>query len=147
MEPSDIHSIMRLFQGSPFPRTISIYATGGRQVSVCSIEEMFKLFEEAKFVDCRINAFAADNVNADFVMMDLDLSKFRTEKLLIKALDKTVTNIGNDFPGAVPTVLFTGGGSRVYQPLGSLITHRRSLYDMLPSDGQMERTMLVTNHP
>ena len=75
----NIQSILLLFQGSPFPRTVSTYATGGRQVSVCSIEEMSRLFEQANFVDCRINAFAAGNVNADFVMMDLDLSKFRTE--------------------------------------------------------------------
>ena len=65
METSDIQTIMRLFQGAPFPRTISTYATEGRQVSVCSIEEMLSLFGQANFVDCRINAYPVGNINAD----------------------------------------------------------------------------------
>jgi hypothetical protein len=57
METSDIQTILRLFEGSPFPRTVSTYATGGRQVAVTNSDEMFTLFEQANFVDCRINAY------------------------------------------------------------------------------------------
>ena len=99
METSDIQAILRLFQGSPFPRTISTYATGGRQVCVMGVDEMFEKFKEASFVDCRINAYPALAASADessitkqppdFVMADLDLCKFRTERMLIKALDET----------------------------------------------------------
>ena len=57
MEISDIRSILRLFHGSPFPRTISTYTTGGRQIPVNSVDEIYSRFREADFVDCRINAY------------------------------------------------------------------------------------------
>lgn len=132
METSDIQSILRLFQGSPFPRTVSTYSTGGRQVFVTSIDEMYSLFKQANFVDCRINAYpvAASTLEQapNFIMADLDFSKFRTERLLIKALDQTVTGIDKDLPGTVPMVLFTGGGYHIYQPIDMPVLEEESIF-------------------
>jgi hypothetical protein len=93
------------------------------------MDEIHEKFERAKFVDCRINAFPVGNVNADFVMMDLDYSKFRTERMLIKALDETVTRVNKDLHGEpVPMVLFTGGGYHVYEPIELPILEEESMF-------------------
>jgi hypothetical protein len=129
METLDITLVMRLFKGSPFPRTVSTYATRGRQILVNSTEEIYEKFEQAKFVDCRINAFPVDNKSPDFVMADLDLSKFRTERMLIKALDKTVSRVNKDLPDEpVPMVLFTGGGYHIYQPIDMSVLEEESIF-------------------
>jgi hypothetical protein len=122
-----IDSILRLFD-SPFPRTISTFKTEGRQVSVNTIDEILKLFEESRFVDCRINAYPLLSKKPNFVMADLDLIKFKTELMLIKALDQTVTNIRNDLSETKPMVLFTGGGYHVYQPIDMPVLEEESMF-------------------
>lgn len=135
MEISDIQAILRLFKGSLFPRTISSHATQGKQIPVGSIDEIFDWFKASNFVDCRINAYSVHVRNGgfntqppDFVMSDLDLTKFRTEKLILKSLDETVTNVDKDFPGTVPMVLFTGGGYHVYEPIDMPILEEESIF-------------------
>jgi Primase X len=128
MEISDISDILRLFEGSLFPRTISTFATHGKQISVNNVDDIFQRFKESDFVDCRINAYPAISKIPDFVMADLDLSKFRTERLLIKALDKTVDNIRIDLPGSIPMILFTGGGYHVYQPIDMPVLEEESMF-------------------
>ena len=47
-------------------------------------------------------------------MCDLDITKFRTEKLLLKILHKTTENVAKDLgQGIQPTILFTCNGYHV----------------------------------
>lgn len=131
----DIEIILGLVEEPVFPRTISTYTTSGRQIEVRSIDEVFNWFKASNFVDCRINAFPIftnyKGINMqlpNLVMCDLDLMKFRTEKLLLKTLDETVTNIDKDIKGAIPMVLFTGNGYHVYQPIKLPILEQESIF-------------------
>jgi hypothetical protein len=125
MNYQDMQVILDHFEEPVFPRTLSTKNTQGRQVKVNSIEEAYAGFEQANFIDCRINAYPDyTNYNGinrqapNFVMCDLDLVKFRTEKLLLKTLHKTVQNIAKDLGEITsPTILFTGNGYHVYQPI------------------------------
>lgn len=93
MKIEDIRRILGHFDGAVFPRTISTKATQGKQIVVADIDEIYSRFNEANFVDCRINAYPVftnyKGVNRqapNFVMCDIDITKFRTEKLLLKTL-------------------------------------------------------------
>lgn len=134
MERSDIKIILEHFEEPIFPRTISTYATRGKQIEVKSIDEILARFEQANFVDCRINAFpnfsnynGINRQSPNFVMCDLDLMKFRTEKLLLKTLYKTNENIAKDIKG-IPTILSTGNGYHVYRPLKLPILESESIF-------------------
>jgi Primase X len=50
-------------------------------------------------------------------MIDLDLKKFESQEKLDKILRKTLNKISRVFRGAQPTVLWTGGGYHIYQPI------------------------------
>jgi hypothetical protein len=60
----------------------------------------------------------------------LDITKFRTEKLLLKTLDTTIENISEDLGLATqPTVLFTGNGYHVYQPIRLPVLENESIFE------------------
>jgi hypothetical protein len=129
-----LQSMLNLCSGPPFPRTISTYKTEGRQIKVYNVKEMFKQFELSQFLDCRINAFPRFTKYKDinmqpptFIMCDLDIMKFRTERQLLQALDETIENIGKDIKG-VPMVLFTGNGYHVYQPIELPVLEQESIF-------------------
>ncbi|MGA6989962.1 MAG: DNA primase noncatalytic subunit PriX, partial [Nitrososphaeraceae archaeon] len=57
-----------------------------------------------------------------FAMIDLDIKDFEySQEKLDKILHKTLNKINNTFHGAQPTVLWTGGGYHVYQPIRGFI--------------------------
>jgi hypothetical protein len=134
MKHEDLHTILAHFEEPVFPRTISTKTTAGTQVEAKNIEETYARFKQSNFIDCRINAYPSyTNYNGinrqspNFVMCDLDLMKFRTEKLLLKTLYKTTENITKDI-GGVPTILFTGNGYHVYQPIHVPILENESIF-------------------
>ena len=97
----------------------------GYQRKVYSKERALEHFIESDFIDCRINAFPLLKEGAtwipELVFIDLDRNNFKTEKGFALALITTLKNIkkklvGND-DDAQPTVLFTGGGYHIYQPI------------------------------
>jgi hypothetical protein len=129
-----LKKMLTICQGFPFPRTISTHSTQGRQVEVYSLKEILAHFEASQFLDCRINAFPKftkyHDINMQpptFVMCDLDLMKFRTEKQLLNTLDQTVENIKKDTNG-VPMILFTGNGYHVYQPIELPVLEQESIF-------------------
>jgi hypothetical protein len=86
MKIEDIQFILSHFEGAIFPRTISTKATFGKQIVVTDIQEIYSKFEQANFVDCRINACpvytnykGVNRQSPNFVMCDLDITKFRRE--------------------------------------------------------------------
>ena len=104
-----------------FPRTIMTKIIG-YQRKVYSKERALEHFIDSNFIDCRINAFPLLKEGATWIpellFIDLDRNNFKTEKGLELALSTTLKNIkeklGDD---AQPTVLFTGGGYHIYQPI------------------------------
>jgi hypothetical protein len=112
-----------------------------------SKDAIFYYFRNADFVDCKINAFPSNTehtiVNFDvknktaatFIMIDLDLRDFNNNKeKLDKQLKKTLTKLSFKFHGeAHPTVLWTGNGYHIYQPIDGIVFEEfQVFYDFLP---------------
>jgi len=111
-----------------FPRTIFTHQRP-YQFSVKSKQELFHYFESAEFIDCKINAFPSfrEGVSCapDFIFIDLDIKDFKSKRALDLALNKTLKNIKERLQGH-PTVLWTGGGYHIYQPIrGIELDHYR----------------------
>ncbi|TVP40182.1 DNA primase noncatalytic subunit PriX [Candidatus Nitrosocosmicus arcticus] len=127
MTENNVHFILTHFSGQEFefPRSIMTARTNG-QVFVDSEDEMMKYFTEANFVDCRINGYPAHNESEmnqlypSFIFIDLDLSLCSTCKYPIRKLDyilkQTLKKIKEEIDGQ-STVLWTGGGYHIYQPI------------------------------
>jgi len=108
-----------------FPRSIMTLKTNG-QVLVDSRDQMIKYFEESNFVDCRINGYPYHydkdirKLYPSFMFIDLDLSLCSTCVYPIRKLDyilkQTLKKIKEEINGH-PTVLWTGGGYHIYQPM------------------------------
>ena len=95
---------------SRFPRTISTAKTGNRQVWVQSKEEALDHFMKANYIDCRISAFGKyeiDNEIPNLVFADVDN---------LRALDEVRVLFYKEI-GGIPTILFSGNGYNVIQPI------------------------------
>jgi hypothetical protein len=110
-----------------FPRTIMTKALG-HQKEVLNADEALTHFKASNYQDCRINAYPSYtdyrgiNFTApSFIMIDLDLKDFASEEKLDKILHRTLNKINKVFHGAQPTVLWTGGGYHIYQPLRGFV--------------------------
>ncbi len=95
------------------------------QVHTNNEEEILKHFLESDFKDCRINGYPFYEENANrlypsFIFIDLDLSLCSVckypERKLDYILKQTLNKIEKEING-VPTVLWTGGGYHIYQPI------------------------------
>ncbi len=127
MIEGNILFILSHFKGQEFlhPRSIMTAKTNG-QVFVDSEDEMMRYFTKANFIDCRINGYPAHNESErnhlypSFIFIDLDLSLCSTCKYPIRKLDyilkQTLNKINEEINGQ-PTVLWTGGGYHIYQPI------------------------------
>ncbi len=112
------------YQEHKFPRAIMTLKTKG-QVHVNNEEEILEHFLESDFKDCRINGYPFyeedDNrLYPSFIFIDLDLSLCSVckypERKLDYILKQTLNKIEKEIKG-VPTVLWTGGGYHIYQPI------------------------------
>ena len=96
------------------------------QVFIDNDEQMYSYFIDAEFVDCRINGYPLHyegerkKLYPSFIFIDLDLSLCSTCKYPIRKLDyilkQTLEKIKEEINGH-PTVLWTGGGYHIYQPI------------------------------
>ncbi len=127
-DDDDIRFILSHFKGQEFlfPRAIMSVKTNG-QVFVDNEEQLFQYFSDANFIDCRINGYPLYNddyrrkwLSPSFIFIDLDLSLCSTCKYPIRKLDyilkQTLKKIEEEIDGH-PTVLWTGGGYHIYQPI------------------------------
>lgn len=108
----DLEFILNHFTALDFPRTISTKTTEGRQKLVNDKEEALARFKQANYLDCRINAYTELDEAPSFIFIDLDTD---CRAQLGEVLTKIVKTISGN-----PTVLFTGSGYHVYQPIRSL---------------------------
>ena len=106
--------ILSHFAAFAFPRTISTKTTEGRQVWVNNKAEALARFKQANYLDCRINAYSKHDIKGDpnFIFMDIDTTDQST---IDRILGRRLQSIK-----AHPTVLFTGRGYHVYQPIKSV---------------------------
>lgn len=113
----NIQFILNHFPDPVFPRTISTQKTQGKQIIINDIHQIYNKFRESDFVDCRINAFPAINkVVPNFIFIDLDDDPHHNKQSLDEILKLTLENIKKRLDGT-PTVLWTGSGYHIYQPL------------------------------
>src|SRR5919108_2363910 len=121
-----IDFILSHFEEPLFPRTISTFATNNAQITVYDRQGIFEYFKAANYLDCRINAYPAHSeykgINrqpANFLFIDMDLKDFKSSDALDRTKNNTLRKIekvlGKDT--GKPTVLWTGNGYRIYQPL------------------------------
>jgi hypothetical protein len=123
-----IDFILSLFNNQEpflFPRRISTFKSKDKQFLVRSKEEIINAFADSSFVDCRINAYpymidykGIQRYLPNFIFIDLDRNNnnFKTDRSFEFTLSNTLTNIKEIVDGC-PTVLFTGGGYHIYQPI------------------------------
>lgn len=106
--------ILSHFTAFAFSRTISTKTTEGRQIEVNSKAEALARFKQANYLDCRINAYSKHDIKGlpSFIFIDIDTTDLST---IDKILGGRLQSIK-----AHPTVLFTGSGYHIYQPISSL---------------------------
>jgi hypothetical protein len=130
--------ILNHFQESIFPRKIMTKRLG-YQVEVFNKQEALEHFKTSNYEDCRINAYPSfteyhgiNRTPISFLMVDIDWKDFETikgtavlDRVLNKALQKIRESIGGN-----PTVLWTGNGYHVYQPVrGSILEEYEIFYE------------------
>jgi hypothetical protein len=126
--------ILSHFREPVWPRAASTRTTECRQVLVHTRDEALARFKQANYLDCRISAYgpnADENPSAlarfqgirtatpshIIVMIDLDRCNFKSERSLGLARNATLKNIRAKLHVDTPTVLWSGRGYHVIQPL------------------------------
>ena len=120
---SGLDFITSHFEEPLFPRKISTFKSNNKQFLTRSRQEIIDSFLESDLVDYKINAYPSlveykgiQRYKPDFLFIDLDKNNFKTDKSFELTLYNTLKNIKNKLNG-YPTVLFTGGGYHIYQPV------------------------------
>jgi hypothetical protein len=109
-----------------WPRNISTRLTDNKQITVYSRIEALSYFKEARYLDCRISAYAPDSKRLSIAMIDTDLENFKSKREFNKAHVEILSNIYRAFGKrrmssiSPVTVLFTGHGNHYLIPLGSI---------------------------
>jgi hypothetical protein len=124
------------FQDPLFPRTISTKMTDGRQILVFSREEALSRFRESNFFDCRMNAYPDyteySGINRQapyFIFIDLDKSGFQTTEAHDRALSMTLKNVQEKLNGGKPTVVWSGNGYHIYQPVEAIVLEQEEVFN------------------
>jgi hypothetical protein len=119
--------ILNHFLEPIFPRTISTRNSNGKQFMVFSRDQIINAYQESNFIDCRVNAYPSyveykgiQRFPPNFIFADLDQSLFRSKKSLNRALSTSLRTIRSEL-GGNPTVLWTGNGYHIYQPMEAQI--------------------------
>ena len=128
----NIRFILSHFKEPIFPRTITSRSTtcDGPQFKVVYDEkEMFRTYEQSKFIDCRVSVYRSsvsteechddENLNlqlADLITFNVYKPIFMRESAQIKALYAILQAIKRILPGK-PTILRSMGAFHIYQPI------------------------------
>ena len=120
-----------------FPRTIMTRKSNG-QIVIYAKEEALQYFKESEFHDCRVNAYRyspSPSFNSieqwipALLFIDIDKSDFKSDRSCKLALSNTLKNIQEKL-GGYPTVLSTGGGYHIYQPIeGIVFQNYKNIFD------------------
>jgi hypothetical protein len=121
-----------------FPRNIMTHRLG-RQILVHSMEEAIRYYRESQFLDCRISAYPpppstlstkylGNGLAPNLIMIDIDKSRFATERAYEQALSKTLKNIESEL-SSKPTIIWSGNGNHIIQPMDGVILEELDLFD------------------
>ena len=109
-----------------FPRTIMTKQSNG-QIVAYGRKEALQSFKQSEFQDCRINAYRyspsfyfIEQWTPDLIFIDIDKNDFKSDRGRKLALSNTLKIIKEKL-GGHPTVLFTGGGYHLYQPIEGIV--------------------------
>jgi hypothetical protein len=129
-----------------FSRNIMTKALG-HQKEVFNAEEALEYFKASNYQDCRINAYSAftdyQRINftaPSFIIIDLDLKDFESQEMLDKTLRKTLDKMNKVLHGAHPTVLWTGGGYHIYQPIHGFVLEEIDRFECLVNPSKKDLT-------
>jgi Primase X len=111
--------ILNYLNKPSWPRTISTKLSEGRQFIVHSRLEALSYFKDSNFLDCRIGAYNLCSRTVDFIMIDLDLSNFKSKQELNNAKSRTASKISTAFRIRnkfikPTTVIWSGRGYHLY---------------------------------
>jgi Primase X len=127
--------ILSHFEEPIWPRTISTHTTERKQILVYNKEDAIARYKQASLLDCRINAFpnyteyrGINRQAPNFLFLDLDRSVFDSEKAFNTAFNKTLRNLSDTLGANSPTVLWSGNGYHIYQPLEAFPLEQEQLF-------------------
>src|ERR671918_1367287 len=129
-----IDLILNHFQEPIFPRKIMTKSIG-YQLEVFDKQSVLNYFKSSNYTDCRINAYPSytnyheiNRVAPTFIMIDLDLKDFDYSKeKLGRAMQNTLKKI-KQVIGGYPTVLWTGNGYHIYQPMKGFLLEEEEVF-------------------
>jgi hypothetical protein len=132
---ANLDFILSHFEEPIWPRTISTHSTEGRQILAYNKEQATARYKQASLLDCRINAYpdyteyrGINRQPPNFLFLDLDWSVFESEKPFNAAFNKTLKNLDNILGAKSPTVLWSGNGYHIYQPLEAFPLEQEELF-------------------
>jgi hypothetical protein len=122
--------LLEHFQEPLFPRNIATAATNTKQHTVEDKAKCLLYYKGALNVDCRLAIYSnyeelaqSDSLGpslkpiANHLFIEFDLKDFKDRGELDAALSATLRRIKQQLNGAVPTILWSGGGYHIHQPL------------------------------
>ena len=127
--------ILSHFQEPIFPRNIMTKALGC-QKEAFNINEALEYFRMSNYEDCRVNAYPSftkyggiNRTAPSFLMIDLDLKDFASKDKLDRAMHRVLKKIKTIMLGhGHPTVLWTGNGYHIYQPMEGFILEEEEVF-------------------
>ena len=114
---SGLEFILSHFSQPHFPRKVSTAATRNVQKPVNDKDRAMLYYQGALWEDCRIAAFRIGQENPDLIFIDLDAKDFSSMRSFKLALTKTLKNIKEKLGGAHPSLIWSGRGYHIIQPI------------------------------
>jgi len=145
----NVDFILSHFQSPIFPRRIMTKRLG-YQKEVFSKQEVLNYFKSSDYEDCRINAYPSftsyqdiNRVAPSFVMIDIDLRDFDNSRdKLDRGLKKVLRKISVTTRG-YPTVLWTGNGYHIYQPMDGFVLEEEDRFARLREPNEKDLTSKI----
>ena len=144
--------ILSHFEEPIWPRTIFTH-TIGKQVLVFNKEEALAKYRHANILDCRINAYpdyieygGINRQSPNFLFLDLDKSTFKTERAFNLTLKKTLRNLNDTLNAKSPTILWSGNGYHIYQPVSAFPLEQEELFSSKSNEPSKEFLQFAELH-
>ena len=106
----------------------------GYQKEVFNVQEAVEYFRASNYEDCRINAYPSytkyNSINRtapSFLLIDIDLKDFASKERLDRAMNRILKRTESKMSGH-PTVLWTGNGYHIYQPVAGFILEEEEVF-------------------
>ena len=122
---SGLEFILSHFKEPLWPRKIATATTRGKQYEIPDKDTAQYYYKLALYEDCRIAGFRVSQTSPNLLFIDIDMCNFATVRGFKLALTKTLNNIKDRLNGH-PTVIWSGRGYHIIQPIDCPVVLRRS---------------------